>query len=74
MIKVFQIIIVGVLIYMIIKLVRLFRKYISSSRPTIDDLKDQSKKFERESRDIEDADFREIPPDEKQDSSNKVNG
>lgn len=74
MIRLIQILVVGFLIYMIIRLVRLIRKFGSSSRPSIDDLKEQTKKFEKDSANIEDAEFREISPEEKKDSSEDING
>jgi len=38
--------------------------FSSSSKPTIDDLKNEQRNFEKKYRDVEEADFKEIPPEE----------
>ena len=38
--------------------------FSSSSKPTIDDLKKERRNFGKKYKDVEDADFREITPEE----------
>jgi hypothetical protein len=52
----------------IIKLVRAVMKFKSSQRPSVDDLRERAENLKRKMKDIEEADFREIPPDEDKDS------
>ena len=50
---------------MVIRFVRLLMKYFSStSKPTIDDLKNEQRNFEKKYKDVEEADFKDIPPGE----------
>ena len=72
--KIIWIVLIGIFAFLIVKFVRLVSKYISSSRPTIDDLKEQRNKFEKEHRDVQEAEYRDIKPDENSDSTDNVNG
>lgn len=74
MIRLIQIIVVVMLIYFVIRLVRLLRKFGSDSRQNINDLKDRATNLKNKFKDIQEADFREIPPDEESKSSEKDNG
>ena len=47
------------------------RFWSSSSKPTIDDLKKDKYKKTDKFKDVEDADFKEIPPDESEESETK---
>ena len=57
-----------ILFLFIIKFVRLISKYRSSSRQTIDDLKNQQQGETEQFGDVEDADYKEIPPENKKES------
>ena len=57
---------------MVIRFVRLLMKYFSStSKPTIDDLKNEQRNFEKKYKDVEEADFKDIPPDEDKEDNKK---
>ena len=60
-----------ILFLFLIKFVRLISKYRSSSRQTIDDLKNQQQGEAKQFEDVEDADFREIDSENKYESENK---
>jgi len=60
-----------ILFLFLIKFVRLISKYRSSSRQTIDDLKNQQQGEAKHFEDVEDADFREIDSENKYESENK---
>ncbi len=50
---------------MVIRFVRSLMKYFSSSsKPTIDDLKNKQRNFGKKYKDVEEVDFREITPEE----------
>jgi hypothetical protein len=53
-------------------LVRLIAKFkSSSSKPTIDDLEREQNKKSNRFKDVEDANFKEIPPDNSEESETK---
>lgn len=62
----FLIIIYFVLFYLLIKFVRMLMRYFSSSKPTVNDLKNE-KRVKHKYDDIEEAKFKEI----KDESSNR---
>ena len=62
MVKILQIVFILVLVLFVVKLVKLVFKY--SSRPSVDDLKERAEKLRRQMNDVEEAEFREIPPEE----------
>ncbi|HLG33048.1 MAG TPA: hypothetical protein VI362_08385 [Ignavibacteriaceae bacterium] len=68
MVKILQIVFILVMILFVVKLVRLIIKYSSSSRPSVDDLKERAEKLRRQMNDVEEAEFREIPPEEDENS------
>ena len=68
MVKILQIVFILVMILFVVKLVRLIIKYSSSSRPSVDDLKERAEKLHRQMNDVEEAEFREIPPEEDENS------
>ena len=49
-------------------MVRLISKYWSSSKQTIDDLKNRQREEPKHFNDVEEADFREIPSENKKES------
>ncbi len=52
---------------LIVRLVKLLLNYFSSSsKPTIDDLKKQGQKYANKYKDVEEADFKEINPEDEQ--------
>ncbi len=53
-----------ILAFFVFKLVRLLKQFEPGSRPNIDDLKDRAANLKNKLKDIPEADFREIPPDE----------
>ena len=58
----------------VLKLIRLLRNFGSASRPNVNDLKDRASHLKNKFKDIQEADFTEIPPDEDIQSSEKDNG
>ena len=68
MVKILQIVFVLVIVMFIVRLVKLIVKYSSSSRPSVDDLKERAEKLRRQMNDVEEAEFREIPPEEDENS------
>ena len=68
MVKILQIVFILVLVMFVVKLVKLVFKYSSSSRPSVDDLKERGEKLRRQMNDVEEAEFREIPPEEDENS------
>ncbi|MGB5847206.1 MAG: hypothetical protein WBH40_01895 [Ignavibacteriaceae bacterium] len=70
MIGFLKIVLFFILFLFIIKLLRSISKYRSSSRQTIDDLENQQRKEAKQFGDVEDAEYREIPPEKKNESEN----
>jgi hypothetical protein len=68
MVKILQIVFVLVIVMFLVRLVKLIVKYASSSRPSVDDLKERAEKLRRQMNDVEEAEFREIPPEEDENS------
>lgn len=56
-----------ILFLIIIRLVRLIARFWSSSRTTIDDLNQESRKVNPKFKDVEEAEYREINFDEEED-------
>lgn len=56
-----------VLFLIIVRLVRLVMKYWSSTKRTIDDLKQEHKSVDEKYKDVQEAEFREINFDEQED-------
>ncbi len=63
-----KVIIFFILFLLIIRLFRLISRYWSSSKKTIDDLRQNKKKKPDRFENVEDAKFREIDPDKKEKS------
>ena len=60
------------LFFFIIRLVKLISGYRSSTKQTIDDLKNMQTKESKHFGDVEDAEYREIPADKKNESENNL--
>jgi len=45
--------------------------FSSSSKPTIDDLKNEQRNVENKYKDVEEADYKEIPPEEDKEGNKK---
>jgi Sec-independent protein translocase protein TatA len=58
----------------VLKLIRLLRNFGSASRSNVNGLKDRASHLKNKFKDIQEADFTEIPPDEDIQSSEKDNG
>ena len=70
MIGFLKVVFILILVLFFIKLVKSISKYRSSSKQTIDDLANQQGKEVKHFGDVEDAEFREIPPEKKNESEN----
>lgn len=64
---IFRLILYIVLFVLVVRLVRLVMRYWSSNRGTIDDLKQDHESVDEKYKDIQEAEFREINFDEKED-------
>jgi len=64
MIRFFLVLVFLFLFYFILKFVRMMLKYTSSTKSTINDLKHKAENLKQKYGDIEEAEFREIPPEE----------
>jgi len=53
-----------ILVLFVLKLVRLLRNLGSGSRPNVDNLKDRASNLKNKFKDIQEADFTEIPPED----------
>lgn len=63
-----KVVIFFILFLLIIRVFRLISRYWSSSKKTIDDLRQNQKKKPDQFENVEDAKFREIDPDKKEKS------
>ena len=70
MIGFLKVVFILILFLFFIKLVKSISKYRSSSKQTIDDLANQQGKEAKHFGDVEDAEYREIPPEKKNESEN----
>ena len=68
MIGFLKIVFIFILFLFIIKLIKLISRYMSSSKQTIDDLANQQGKEAKQFGDVEDAEYREIPFEDKKES------
>ena len=66
MIRVFLILAVLFFLFFVLKFIRLFLKYVSSTKSTIDDLRNKDKDHKKKYGNVEEAQFREIPPEEEE--------
>ena len=73
MIRVIQIVVIGILIYLVVKLVRLIMNYSSRSRSDIRGREKEKDEIRKHFENVEEADFREIKPDEEDNMTNKNN-
>ena len=63
-----KIVLVVFLVVFILRLVKLIANYRSSSRQTLSDLENQQQGETEQFGDVEDADYKEIPPENKKES------
>ena len=68
MIRFFLILAILFLLFFVVKFVRLMFNFNSSTKSTINDLKQKAENLKKKYGDVEEAEFREIPPEE-EDSS-----
>jgi hypothetical protein len=61
------------LVIFVIRLVRLLSRFNAGSRPNIDDLKEKANNLKNKYKDLEEADFRDIPSDDENKSSKENN-
>ncbi len=66
MIRFFLILAFLFFLFFILKFIRLFLKYVSSTKTTIDDLREKNNDIGKKYGNVEEAQFREIPPDEQE--------
>lgn len=64
---------VVMLVLFVVRFVRLMMKFGSSSKPNIDDLKDRATNLKNKYKDLEEAEFRDIPSDDECKSSKENN-
>ena len=72
--RIVLIVAVIILIFFVTKLVRLLRNFTSGSRPNLNDLKDKASHLKNKYKDIQEADFTEIPPEEDTQSFDEDDG
>lgn len=73
MIRVILILAIAMLVIFAVRLVRLLSKFSSGSRPNIDDLKERATNLKNKYKDLDEAEFRDIPPDDESKSSKDNN-
>lgn len=73
MIRFLLIMAIVMLVLFAIRFVRLMMKFGSSSKPNIDDLKDRATNLKNKYKDLEEAEFRDIPSDDESKSSKENN-
>ncbi|MBT8380432.1 MAG: hypothetical protein KJN64_14530 [Ignavibacteria bacterium] len=74
MIKVIQVIVVGILIFLIVRLVRLIMSYSAGIKSKIDSREKEKEKIRQQFDNIEEAEFRDISKDEEGNIKEKDNG
>jgi hypothetical protein len=74
MIRWILVIVAVIFIILLTRFIRLMRQFSSGSHSTIDNQKKHRDDIDKHFRDVEEAHFREIPPDEEIDSSQKKDG
>jgi len=74
MIKVIQVIVFGILIFLIIRLVRLIMNYSAGIKSKLDNRKNEKERIREQFNDIEEAEFRDITTDEEGNIKEKENG
>jgi hypothetical protein len=74
MIKAIQIIVVGILIFLIIRLVRLVINYSAGIKSKLDNRENEKEKIREQFNNIEEAEFRDISTDEEGNIKEKDNG
>ena len=74
MIKVIQVIVFGILIFLIIRLVRLIMNYSGRIKSKLDNRQKEKDRIREQFNDIEEAEFRDITTDEEGNIKEKENG
>jgi hypothetical protein len=74
MIKIIQIIVVGILIFLIVRLVRLIMNYSAGIKSRIHNREKEKEEISKQFDDIEEAEFRDITTDEEGDIKEENNG
>ena len=74
MIKVIQVIVFGILIFLIIRLVRLIMSYSGGLKSKLDERQKEKEKIREQFNNIEEAEFRDITTDEEGNIKEKENG
>ena len=74
MIKIIQVIIVGILIFLIVRLVRLIMSYSSKIKSKIDNREKEKEEIRQQFDNIEEAEFKDITPDKEGNLREKDNG
>jgi hypothetical protein len=69
LIRIILVVAVALLIFFLIKFIRLMSNYKSASRPNVDDLKDKASYLGDKYKNAEEADFRDIKPNDKESES-----
>jgi uncharacterized membrane protein len=74
MIKAIQVIVVGILIFLIIRLVRLIINYSAGIKSKLDKRENEKERIREQFNNIEEAEFRDISTDEEGNIKEKDNG
>jgi uncharacterized membrane protein len=74
MIKIIQVIVVGIFIFLIIRLVRLIMKYSAGIKSKIDNREKEKERIRDQFNNIEEAEFRDITTDDEGNIKEKDNG
>lgn len=74
MTRLILLIVAVIFIILLARFVKLMRQFSSGPKTTIDDQKKQRDDIDKHFNNIQEAEFREIPPDEDIDSSQKKDG
>jgi len=74
MIKAIQVIVVGILIFLIIRLVRLIINYSAGIKSKLDKRENEKERIREQFNNVEEAEFRDISTDEEGNIKEKDNG
>ena len=74
MIKIIQVIVVGILIFLIVRLVRLIMSYSTKIKSKIDNREKEKEEIRQQFDNIEEAEFKDITPDKEGNLREKDNG
>ena len=74
MIRAILVIVFGILIFLIVKLVRLIMRYSMDSRETLDGREKEREEIKKQFENIEEAEFKDITPNDEADIKDSSNG